>query len=139
MPTAPTAITTPPTIPDRADRTTFPTRMYNAFVYLFGSFWSGANALGTNCYNNAGEAATAATNAAASATAASGSAAIADAIIWVTGTTYAVGDARFSPNDLMTYRRKTAGAGSTDPQLDPTNWQLVGLTMPMMHALALTF
>jgi len=49
-----------------------------------------------------------------------------NATVWVSGTTYAVGDGRFSPINFQTYRRKTAGAGTTDPSLDPTNWALIG-------------
>ncbi len=48
--------------------------------------------------------------------------------IWVTGTTYAVGDVRYSPVDFFNYRRKTAGAGSTDPSADSTNWALLTKT-----------
>ncbi|MEX5689674.1 hypothetical protein, partial [Pseudomonas silesiensis] len=58
-------------------------------------------------YNNAVEAA--------------GSAAAAGAILWISGTTYAVGDARISPTNFQTYRRKTVGGGTTDPNLDGTN------------------
>lgn len=43
---------------------------------------------------------------------------------WVTGTTYAVGDVRYSPINFLAYRRKTNGAGATDPSLDTTNWAL---------------
>ena len=63
-------------------------------------------------------------NAATSATAAANSALIAGATIWVSGTTYAIGDARFSPINYQTYRRTTSGAGTTDPSLDTTNWTL---------------
>jgi hypothetical protein len=42
--------------------------------------------------------------------------------IWVSGTTYTVGDQRYSSTDFQTYRRKTNGAGTTDPISDPTNW-----------------
>lgn len=66
----------------------------------------------------AADAATAAV-AAASAVAASGAA------IWVTGTTYAIGDVRWSPVDYKSYRRKTNGAGSIDPSADSTNWALL--------------
>jgi hypothetical protein len=38
-----------------------------------------------------------------------------------------VGDARYSPADLQTYRRKTTGAGTTDPSADPANWALANL------------
>jgi hypothetical protein len=49
----------------------------------------------------------------------------ANASIWVSGQTYAVGVVRFSPINFLSYRRKTAGAGTTDPSLDATNWALV--------------
>lgn len=45
--------------------------------------------------------------------------------VWVTGTTYAIGDVRYSPITFYAYRRKTAGAGATDPSADTTNWALV--------------
>jgi len=45
-----------------------------------------------------------------------------NAIAWVSGTTYAIGDRRYSPIDFATYRRKTSGAGTTDPSADATNW-----------------
>lgn len=57
--------------------------------------------------------------------AAAGSALVAGAVVWVSGTTYAVGDARYSPINLQTYRRKVAGAGTTDPSLDAVNWAIV--------------
>lgn len=38
--------------------------------------------------------------------------------VWVSGTTYAAGDVRYSPLDFLDYRRKTNGAGTTDPSLD---------------------
>lgn len=41
---------------------------------------------------------------------------------WVTGTSYTRGQKRWSPIDYKTYRRKTNGAGSTDPSADSTNW-----------------
>lgn len=67
--------------------------------------------------------------AAASADAAAGSATISGATIWVSGTTYAIGNARFSPINFQTYRRKTAGAGTTDPSTDTTNWARVDLSV----------
>lgn len=42
---------------------------------------------------------------------------------WISGTTYAIGDVTWSPADFQAYRRKTAGAGTTDPSADVTNWQ----------------
>ena len=47
--------------------------------------------------------------------------------IWVSGATYAIGDTRWSPTDRRVYRRITAGAGTTDPSADPTNWGIIGV------------
>jgi hypothetical protein len=52
----------------------------------------------------------------------------ANASIWVSGQTYAIGVVRFSPINFLSYRRKTAGAGTTDPSLDAANWALVAGT-----------
>lgn len=46
--------------------------------------------------------------------------------VWVSGTTYAQHDVRYSPATLQSYRRKTAGSGTTDPSADPANWTLLG-------------
>lgn len=46
----------------------------------------------------------------------------ANAVAWVSGTTYAAGDVRYSPIDFQSYRRLITGAGTTDPSLDTTNW-----------------
>lgn len=42
--------------------------------------------------------------------------------LWVSGTTYSVGNLRFDPSDGYLYRRLTNGAGTTRPGLDTTNW-----------------
>lgn len=54
-----------------------------------------------------------------------GAAAVAGSTKWISGTTYAEGAAVWSPITLLTYRRKTAGAGTTDPSIDTANWQNV--------------
>ncbi len=66
--------------------------------------------------------------------AAAAAAATAGATNWVSGETFGasgthpgVGDARTSLIDLQTYRRKTTGAGTTDPKNDSTNWERVVL------------
>lgn len=59
------------------------------------------------------------------ASAAASSAITAGASLWVSGTAYAVGNARYSPINGQTYRRLTAGAGTTDPSADTTNWQII--------------
>jgi hypothetical protein len=60
--------------------------------------------------------------------AAAAASAAANASIWVSGQTYAIGVVRFSPINFLSYRRKTAGAGTTDPSLDATNWAQVAGT-----------
>jgi microcystin-dependent protein len=50
---------------------------------------------------------------------------------WISGTTYALGDPVWSPANGQTYRRLIAGAGTTDPSADATNWVLaVSATVP---------
>jgi hypothetical protein len=121
---------TPGTAPDRTDRTTFSTRMAAAFAYLYSfipkitTWTSQANALAVNVSGWADTAETAADDATAAAQAAAQSAACS---VWVTGTTYAVGDVRWSPIDFQSYRRNTNGAGSTDPSSDTTNWSKITL------------
>lgn len=110
-----------PTPPSRQDPTNFNDRA-DAFLGALPLFQSEANTLQTDVNSKQTQAATSATNADASALAA---ASTAGASIWVSGTTYAVGNNRFSPLNFLTYRRKTAGAGTTDPSLDSTNWQLL--------------
>lgn len=69
-------------------------------------------------------------NASASASNAAIAATSAGATLWVSGTTYAIGDRRYSPANGLTYRRLTAGAGTTDPSADTTNWTPIGLNAP---------
>ena len=42
---------------------------------------------------------------------------------WVSGTTYTAGTVVWSPINYQSYRRKTDGAGTTDPSSDTANWQ----------------
>ncbi len=67
----------------------------------------------------------AALSAAAAAASATASAAASGAVLWVSGTNYGAGIGVWSPLDWQTYRRKTAGAGATDPSLDPVNWEKI--------------
>lgn len=46
--------------------------------------------------------------------------------MWVSGATYAQGKFAVSPTDFTPYIRKVAGAGTTDPASDTTNWQQFG-------------
>lgn len=128
------AVTTPPTIsalptpPSTSDPATFDTRA-DAFMAALPTHTTETNAASANVYANAVDAASSASAAASSANAASSSAATAvsaaGATLWISGTTYAIGDVRYSPANQRIYRRKTAGAGTTDPSADSTNWGVV--------------
>lgn len=115
------AITALPTPPSRSDPTNFSDRA-DAFLTALPTFGTEANVLQADVNSKQTIASSAATNAAASALAAGSTA---GATIWVSGTTYALGDNRFSPINFLTYRRKVAGAGTTDPSADSTNWALL--------------
>lgn len=129
---APT-ITPLPTPPSRStDPANFATEA-DAFVAALPEFVTDANAQasyldGLAATVDADAAAAAASAAAAlvsannAAASEAGAASAADVSLWVSGTTYAIGDCVFSPIDFETYRRKTNGAGTTDPSLDATNW-----------------
>lgn len=114
-------ITALPTPPSRADSANFASRA-DAFLAALPTFATEANALAVDVNDDA----VAAAASAASAVAASAAAVAASGVVaWVSGTTYSVGFAVYSPANLLTYRRKIAGAGTTDPSLDTTNWTLV--------------
>lgn len=133
--TSPTPITALGTPPSTSDPTNFDTRADALFGQLPTTVTE-INALGTVTYNNAVDAYNSATTAAADAASTAANAAIASAaagaILWVSGTTYAVGDRRFSPTNGLTYRRLTVGAGTTDPAADTTNWQIVQVAPPVI-------
>lgn len=118
------SITALPTPPTRSDPVNFNSRA-DAFLSALPTFATEANELQADVNAKQTAAATSATNALASENAA---AANSGATIWVSGTTYAIGNVRFSPITYLSYRRKTAGAGTTDPSADPTNWQLINGT-----------
>ena len=106
-----------PTPPSTTSPSNFDTRA-DAFLAALPQFTTEANALQLLMDASAA-------SAAGSAQAAAISAATSGVITWVSGTTYAINDTRISPVDFQTYRRKTAGAGTTDPSLDQTNWTLI--------------
>lgn len=128
----PPPISAMPTPPSTSDPTNFDARA-DAVLAAWATNVNQMNALGSNVFDNASDAATSASAAAASKAAAlaSESASAANAVAaatnagataWVSGATYAVGDARYSLINVRVYRRITAGAGTTDPSLDLVNW-----------------
>ena len=120
--------TTPPTVdalpaaPSTSAPSTF-AALADAFIAALATFRTQLIALAGNMYDNAVDAYNNASTASAGAQAA---VAASGATIWVSGTTYAIGDGRFSPANYQSYRRITAGAGTTDPSLDPANWVIIG-------------
>jgi hypothetical protein len=123
-----TTITALPTPPSRDDPANFKTRA-DAFLTALPTFATQTNAVASEVNANAlsadADAATATTKAAEALASAAAAAASTGVSIWVSGTTYAIGDQRFSPVNFVTYRRKTAGAGTTDPSIDTANWVAV--------------
>lgn len=49
-------------------------------------------------------------------------------VVWVSGTTYALGDQVIVISEHKVYERVVAGAGTVSPQLDLTNWVEIGPT-----------
>lgn len=92
------------------DRTTQTQSAFNAawtaFFLWFVTFVSEVNATETTMQGYAADAISAGTTSA----------------VWVSGTTYVIGNVRYSPTNYANYRRKTNGAGTTDPASDTTNW-----------------
>ena len=130
--TSPPTITGSPTVPQRSDRATFSSRV-DDFVTWMAAAVSEFGAVATNVYNNAVDAYNNAVAASASASTASNAAAsavaTAGATQWVSGTTYALGAVAWSPINGQSYRRVVAGAGTTDPSADATNWAVLGVAV----------
>jgi hypothetical protein len=132
-----TPISNLPTPPSRQEPSTFSERA-DAFLGALPTFGTETNAAGdyidakgievdaaaATAATSASAAATSATNAQAAQTAAE---AAADATLWVSGTSYVVGDVVYSPSTYFTYRSKAIQTSTTDPASDSTNWVLIGV------------
>ena len=126
-----TTISALPPSPSRADPATFADKS-DALLSALPTFVTETNAVAVEVSSAVASSAIYAEEARVNAVTAAANAALAGATAWVSGTTYAIGDARFSPANLQVYRRKTSGAGTTDPSLDSTNWAATQLTpMPV--------
>jgi hypothetical protein len=126
-------ITTLPSAPLPSDNTaTFNSKAF-ALVASLSTFVDETNAVAVEVESNKSLsdvskslAGISETNAAASAanalSYASAAAANTNTPRWVSGTTYALGSLVYSPISGRSYRRSVAGAGTTDPSSDSTNW-----------------
>lgn len=116
-----------PAAPSRADDPSNFATKADAFLGALPNFGTQANALGVYMDQSVAAADADAAVAAASVSQAQAFAQAAQAganvSVWASGTTYAVGAVVYSPLDFQSYRRRVAGAGTTDPSLDGTNWQ----------------
>lgn len=134
MPTPLTPVTDGPAVPDSSLAAPTFDEQYEAFnTWEKDQLAPGMNSLAAVTYANAQESVDAAAAADASAVTAGSLVATAGATNWVSGESFngsggaspRVGDGRISLLNFQTYRRRTAGAGTTDPQDDPTNWEKV--------------
>lgn len=142
--TVPAAVTAPALpLPDPADRATFTARKLEYLRWEKEDLAPDALALANASYDNALDAQGSATAAAADAVAVAANTALAagyaGATVWVSGTSYALHDVRFSPINQRSYRRIIAGGGTTDPSADATNWQLVDINRPIVQVNASTY
>lgn len=134
-PVSPPLITALSTPPQTTDITNFDARA-DTHVLETQALVPELNTANLNVYNNALSAYNSATASAASSVTASSfadnSAASAAAAalstgvaVWVSGSSYAQYVVVISPTDFQNYRRISAGAGVTDPSLDPANWRII--------------
>ena len=134
MPTTPPSTTPFPTIPPSTlDPANFDPRMDATLGHL-PTMMDEMEALAANAFANAGDAFSSANAAATSASAsdasriasesaAASAATTAGAVAWVSGTTYPVGAKVWSLINGRVHVRRVAGAGTTDPANDATNWE----------------
>ena len=144
-------ISTLPPAPSRSSPDTF-ANLSDAFVAALVPFQTQTNAAGTyidgigtsvdadatTATTQANIATTQAGIAASSAIAAANSAANAGAVLWVSGTSYAVGYVVYSPIDFQNYRCIQNTSGSVDPSLNTTDWVISGSVMTTGKVIAMS-
>lgn len=115
----------------------------DAFLGQLPQFQTDENLLKANVYANAQAAYANAVLTAADAVSTAANTALAagyaGATIWVSGTSYSVGDVRYSPINQRSYRRIVGGGGTTDPSADATNWALVDINRPLVQVNTSTY
>jgi len=117
-----------PALSDRAAGT-YNSMAFNFATHMADNFNGEMTAVAENVRNNALEAESKAATATSAAQQATSAAADVVALVgvnpWVSGTNYAKNVAVISQVNFQTYRRRAAGAGTTDPANDPTNWAIL--------------
>jgi|GEM_PF-2285894 len=140
------SITQLPPAPSRTDPATFSTRA-DTFVAALPTFVTEANATAANvtARENQIEASAAAAASSEAAAAASENQALeyrneavaaSGAVLWVAGTSYAIGDGVVSPTNFKSYRDKVGGVSNTDPANDLARWLI--LEVSRLEAIAAT-
>jgi hypothetical protein len=123
------AITPLPTPPSRDDPSNFAARA-DAFLGALPAFAAETNTVASEVDASALIASASAAAAVVAETAAEAAAEAANQSAnvtkWISGTTYVQGANVWSPINYLSYRRKTNGAGTTDPSADSTNWAALG-------------
>lgn len=119
---APSPIVAPGAVPDYNDRTTFGARVLAWDIWVRDHMVTEIGASIANAYANAVEAYSQAQAAAVSAANANSVLVSNGITVWTSGATYGLDARVVAPSNSRVYRRKVAGAGTTDPATDTANW-----------------
>jgi len=128
LPTAPARTDAPATFISRADA------FLAALVTMQSELNTSIGAMNTDIAGVNADATTASNAATAAAASASAAASTAGAALWVSGTSYAEGDAAISGIDYLTYRANTATSGTTDPSASG-DWVQINITATSTNTL----